>query len=219
MYIVLIIIAVIGILLFVRIRLRMEFTPDQRWLFAGLGRTGIKHDFISTDTTILWCGLPVRKKSPKGKKPVDADQKTKDRAKIVSRKKPRSDGRRERSKRQIAWVIKRSIPALWKYGIGLLRSIIVEQLEARVAGGFDSPHLTGQVFGYYQAALATAPSVVGRVQYDPDFTGASLSGTAKASVALPLHQLLLRTVILVAELPLREIVRLAIGKKKGDSDV
>lgn len=219
MYILLSIIVVVSLLLAVRIRLRMEFTPDQRWLFAGLGRTGIRYDFSSADTTILWCGIPIRKRRHRKIKSVDADQKSKDKAKAVSRKKLRSGGRRERSKRQIAWVVKHSIPALWKYSIGLLHSIIVEQLEARVAGGFDSPHLTGQVFGYYQAALATAPAVVGRVQYDPDFTGASISGTVKASVALPLHQLLLRTVILVAELPLREIVRLAIGKKKGDLDV
>jgi hypothetical protein len=108
--------------------------------------------------------------------------------------------------------------ALHGYSFGILRSIIVEELQAEIEAGFDSPDLTGLTFGYYQAALAAAPGVVGRVEYRPDWTGASFSGQARGSVALPLYRLLGRSIVLVYQLPLREILKLAIGRRRGGQD-
>jgi len=61
--------------------------------------------------------------------------------------------------------------------------------------------------------------VVGRVQFIPDWIGPSFSGTARVSVAIPVYKLLLRTIVLTYRLPLRDLLKLAIRKKKGVSDV
>ncbi|RME19837.1 MAG: hypothetical protein D6800_13800 [Candidatus Zixiibacteriota bacterium] len=108
--------------------------------------------------------------------------------------------------------------ALWHYGLGLLRAVRVERLEADIEGGFEEPHLTGQVYGFYQAAYGVAPAVVSRVRYRPDWSGASFDGSAGVAVAIPLYRLFYQTVVLLWELPLRKIVKLAIGTKEGVQD-
>jgi hypothetical protein len=109
--------------------------------------------------------------------------------------------------------------ALWGYFVSILKSVAVEEAQGEIEAGFDEPDITGRVFGYYQAALGMVPSVVGRVAFVPDWTGASFSASMRLSLALPLYKLIWRTLVLIARLPLRELVKLAIGKKRGDEDV
>ena len=100
---------------------------------------------------------------------------------------------------------------LWKI---LLKSIIVEELSGTIKAGFDSPCLTGQIFGYYQAVVGAVPSMAGRVIYIPVWDEELFEVSFKASVAIPLYKIVYRTMILIIKLPLREIIKLAIGKKE-----
>ncbi|MCP4684479.1 MAG: hypothetical protein GY867_03425 [bacterium] len=100
----------------------------------------------------------------------------------------------------------------------LLRASIIEQAEGEIEGGFDSPDLTGQAYGFYSAAMGAAPALAGRFRYVPDWTGASFSGAARLTVALPMYRLAARTTVLIWRLPIRKIVKLAIGEKGGVQD-
>lgn len=192
-----------------RLRLRFELGSDRRLLFVGLGRSGPEYDFVRRIQSFMLFGRCI-KSTPMKK--VDKPAEPKPEAQ------PREKARRVRPFGDILKAVPDVSRALWRYSIGLLKSIAVEELEADVEAGFYEPDLTGQLFGYYQAALAAVPSVVGRVRYTPDWTGASFAGQARVAVALPLYRLLYRTLILICQLPLRRLIKLAIGKKRGGQD-
>ncbi len=197
-----------------RLRIQFEFDDNRRRLFVGLGRSGSEYDFLGRVRSVRILGFRV------SSSPID-DKETKksERPRKKSATKPTVRKRgRKRPLRDIIRILPKCSQALLAYTVSVLRSLIIEHLEAEIKGGFDAPDLTGQAFGYYQAALAAAPAVVGRVRFTPDWTGPSLSGSARLSVALPLYRLLYRSLVLAANLPLREIVKLAIGKKRGDQD-
>ena len=192
-----------------RLRLRFELGSDRRLLFVGLGRSGPEYDFVRRIQSFMLFGQRIKstpmKKVEKAAEPKPEAQ-------------PREKARRVRPFGDILKAVPDVSRALWRYSIELLKSIAVEELEADVEAGFYEPDLTGQLFGYYQAALAAAPSVVGRVRFTPDWIGASFAGQARVAVALPLYRLLYRTLILIGQLPLRRLIKLAIGKKRGGQD-
>ena len=211
-YFLLILIAGIIAVLLMRIRIRFELGENRRLLFVGLGQSGPEIDFLRNEGAIKLWGVKLKrfeigklkKKPPHAKK------------EITEKTEPRK--LRQRSSSNFVKVLRKSFRPLWSYVVGLLKAVAVEEFEARVAGGFARPDLTGIAFSYYQAALAAMPQIVGRVQYIPDWTGASLSGEGKIAAALPLYKFVGRTAQLLWRLPLRDIVKLAIGKKKGESD-
>ncbi len=212
-YLFLIILVLLTLVMLVRIRVRFRFGPGQRLLFVGLGRTGPEFDLAGRVGCVKLCGLRIKRfpldrakeKPPKKKKPP--------KEKAVSKK---------RTRRPTLSQLKTMVPAVakaaWAYFRGLLKAVIVEELQGKITAGFTSPDITGTVFGYYQAALAAVPAVAGRVTYVPDWTGPSLSGAVRGSVALPFYKLVFLTTRLVFKLPLRELLKLAIGRKKGDQD-
>ena len=127
--------------------------------------------------------------------------------------------RRSRSVMTVLDILPQSFGALWRYFVGLLSAAIIEQAEGEIEAGFDAPHITGQVYGCYQAALAIAPTLVGRVKYTPVWSGRSFSGALRVSIAWPVYRLIWQTVLLIWRLPVRKFVKLAIGEKKGDRNV
>ena len=192
-----------------RLRLRFELGSDRRLLFVGLGRSGPEYDFVRRVQSFKLFGRCI--KSTPMKKVDEA-------AEPEPEAQPRKKARRVRPFGDILRAVPEVSRALWRYSISLLKSVMIEELEADVQAGFYEPDLTGQLFGYYQAALAAAPSIVGRVHYTPDWTGASFAGQARVAVALPLYRLLFRTLMLICQLPLRRLIKLAIGKKRGGQD-
>ncbi|MEA3296248.1 MAG: hypothetical protein U9R56_00105 [candidate division Zixibacteria bacterium] len=203
--------AVLVTLCLLRLRIHFELSPDRRWLFLGVGRSGAEFDYVRKRRSIKLFGVRIKSSAitmnktdqpAERKRPPDTD------------KKP---GRRG-SWQDILCILPKCSGPLWAYTVGLLRSIIVEKLETEIKAGFDAPDLTGQIYGYYQATLAAVPSFAGRLCYTPDWTGASFSGRARVAVALPVYRLIYRSTLLVCRLPLRELIKLAIGKKKGDQD-
>jgi hypothetical protein len=194
-----------------RIRVRAELGTDVRYVFVGLGRSGARLDFVGRRREYRLFGLTVKRRSLDREKPP-AEKKA---AKSREPEKPAKE------KRPVPWRdILQLVPqvgrALRDYLIGLARSLIVEQLEAEIEAGFDQPDLTGKAFGYYQAALAAAPGVVGRLQYRPVWDRAAFSGSGRVTVALPLYRLLGRTAQFIWRLPLRALWKITIGSKRGD---
>ena len=219
LYLLLILLVLFIALLLLNIRVRFQLSDGRKLLFVGLGRSGPEFDFAGKAGSIMLFGMKVKSfeiDRVKKKKPKEAEEKAR---KVKVAKPPKPPKRSRVSLGDIYRVGPKCIGPMWAYIVGLLKAVVVEEVEGRVEGGFDSPHLTGAVFGYYQAALAAVPGVVGRVQFIPDWIGPSFSGAARVSVAIPVYKLLLRTIVLTYRLPLRDLLKLAIGKKKGVSDV
>ncbi len=212
LYILPLVVLVLSALMLLHIRLRFEFTRDSRLLFVGLGRSGPELDLRRKTGVVKLFNVTLIRFEMDKKKPPKVEKEEKRPRKAPLKK------ARQRSPRDIIKVARMSVKPLWSYIINLLKAVAVEELEGQVEAGFEEPHLTGAVFGYYQAALAVIPNVVGRVQYIPNWTEASFRGAGKMAVTLPMYKFVGRTVQLLWRLPLREIIRLAIGKKKGESD-
>jgi len=203
----------------VRVRLRLEISPERRILFVGLGRSGSEIDFVKREGVLKLFGLRLKQfklddahKSQRTARPTSAKS---GESPSIS---PKPSSRR-RSLRSILEFVPPSANAFWKCGLGLFKSTIVEEAEADIEAGFDTPDVTGQAFGYYQAALAAAPGLFGRVSFTPNWTGRTFSGSARLSLAWPVYRLLWQTTLLLWRLPKRKIYRLAIGEKKGVRDV
>ncbi len=204
----------VAALLVLRLRLRLEISSDRRLLFIGLGRSGPEFDFGRKRGFLKLFGLKIKQFQT-------GERKSKKRADEFE-KKPKTDKKRLKPKRRrsvkdIVAIAPQCLKALGKYSLGLLQTAIVEQAEAEIEAGFESPALTGQLFGYYQAALAAVPGL-GRVQYIPDWNGQSFAGSAQFAVAWPLYMVVWQTTLLVFRLPVRKIIRVSIGTKEGGQD-
>ncbi|MCK4632411.1 MAG: hypothetical protein KAT79_04020 [candidate division Zixibacteria bacterium] len=211
-YLFLILIAVAVSLLLLRLRVRVALESDRRVIFVGLGRSGPEFDFAAKEGRFKLLGRSVRSFTLGGKKKAAGKKKSEKKA---ARKKRSA---RVRSWRDMVRIGPSVVAASWSFLLDLLRSAVIEELEGEIEAGFDSPDLTGRAFGYYQAALATVPGVAGRFAYVPDWSGASFGGSLRLAIALPLYKLVFRMIILIVRLPLRELIKLAIGKKKGGQD-
>jgi hypothetical protein len=219
-YLLIAIIVLLGALLLARLRLRLEISDDRKLLFVGLGRTGPEYDFRTGRGVFRLFGFRTREfVLARGKKSVKEEIKEAVRQeKAEEAKTKKAKPKRKRSIKDIAAIVPQSLKALGRYLLGLMKSAVVEQAEGEIEAGFEEPHLTGQLFGYYQAALGVAPSLVGRVAYVPDWSGASFSGAVRCAVAWPVYRLAWQTTLLVFRLPVTKIVKLAIGTKEGVQD-
>ncbi|MFQ5452588.1 MAG: hypothetical protein ACE5D6_00170 [Candidatus Zixiibacteriota bacterium] len=208
-YLLLIITAVIITVLLLNIRVRVNLNSEQWLLFIGLGQSGPEYDFISKTGRLNLFGFKIksfkRVKKPKEKPPSPEPKK-------------KAKAKRKRSLSDFLRIIPRCSQALGIYLLSLMKAVIVEELEGEVEAGFESPDITGTVFGYYQAALAAAPAVMGRIHYIPNWDKATFDASFRAAIAIPLYKIIFGTIILIIKLPLRDLIKLAIGKKKGASD-
>ena len=69
------------------------------------------------------------------------------------------------------------------------------------------------------AALGAVPAIAGRFRYIPRWDQQYFGGSVRLSLAIPVYRIALRTIVFIYKLPLRDLIKLAIGKKKGDQDV
>ncbi len=190
------------------IRLKFEFGTDNNLLFIGLGKTGPEFDFKNKTGIIKFAGLKLKSFSF-SKSKIEKKAKSKKIKKIKKRTRPFKD---------ILKIIPNLLNSLWNFFVGLLKSVTVEEFQGQIEAGFESPDNTGLLFGYYQAALNAVPSVVGRVTYTPVWDEASFAGSVRGSFALPIYRIIFQTFKLAVSLPLRDIIKLAIGKKEGGQD-
>lgn len=198
----------------VRLRVKLNLGSERKLLFVGLGRSGPEFHLGEKRGELKLFGRHI--KSFETGKRKKSDEKLEEEAEKEKTAKKKT--RRKRSIRDILAIVPQSSKALWRYFVELLKATIVEQAEGEIEGGFDSPDLTGQAFGFYQAALGAVPALAGRFRFTPDWTGASFSGAARLTVALPMYRLVGHTLLLIWRLPVRKIVKLAIGEKGGVQD-
>ncbi len=206
-YFISIIIILFILISLLRVRLKFEFGTDNNLLFVGLGKTGPEFDFKNKTGITKFAGLKLKRFSlskPKAEK--------KEKPKKIKKEK------RTRPFKDILKIIPNLLNSLWNFFVGLLKSVIVEEFQGEIKAGFDSPDNTGLLFGYYQAALNAVPSVIGRVTYTPVWDEASFAGSVRGSFALPMYRIIFQTFKLAISLPLRDMIKLAIGKKEGGQD-
>lgn len=203
-------------LMLLKFRIRLDITDKKRTMFVGLGRTGT--EFSLRDRT-LWMkvfGYRLKQMKLGGKKIEKKMEKEKPGKEARPRPKVR---RRLRSRVDFLKIGRRSASALFSFSKSLVKATYIERLDGNINAGFDSPDLTGKLYGFYQASLSAAPSLMGRLSYQPDWSGASFRGSAHLSLALPMYKFCYESIRLIFSLPLRDIIRLAIGTKKGGHDV
>lgn len=216
-YILIILVLIVTAVMLMRLRVRAELSGERRLLFVGLGRSGPELDFVKGVGTIRLAGITVRRfsleREPKKPKRTDTEvakgaarQRT-DKTTTAEAKTKRRRVRGEQV-RQVFDLLPTVARAFGKYFYGMLTSVIVEQAEGYVEAGFDEPHLTGQMFGYYQAVVAAVPAVSRRFALIPNWTEATIGGQVQVAVAIPLYQVVVRTMVLVWRLPKVRIYRL-----------
>ena len=215
----------IGILLALRLRLRLEFSSERKLLFLGLGRSGPEYDFRTKRGVLRLFGREFRQFRLGRSKSITETIKSRLESRRAKQAEESEEAgpettkpkKRTRSFRDIAAIGPECLRALGRYTIGLLQTAMVEQAEAEIEAGFEQPHLTGQLFGYYQAVLGAVPAL-GRVQYTPVWSGRAFSGSANLRIAWPVYRLAWETTLLLFRLPVMKIVKLAIGSKEGAQD-
>ncbi len=212
LYVLSAIVLIVVAVMLLRFRIRLDLSKEHRLLFVGLGRSGHEHDFASGTGTVRLFGLNIKSIKPEREKP-------KDKPKPAKKPKVKKKSTRRRSIADMLRVVPSVGRAVTGYFYSLLKSFTVEKLEGEIEAGFETPDLTGQAYGFYQAAVGAVPGIAGRLRYIPDWEGPSFSGAAKVSVAIPLYRVFVRTIVLIFKLPLRDLIKLAIGTKKGDQDV
>jgi len=221
LYAITIIVVLIACFLLLRLRFSGELTEKRRLLFLGIGRSGLQIDFNSHVSRIKLCGWTVRSlKHDSGAKlngedrtgPIKAVKITK--AELGSGKRP---GRKRGELHLRAWleIGLQVLRALRRYVIDLLRSVIVEEAEAEIRAGFESPHLTGEAFGYYHALIGAVPALAPRLRFYPDWTGQSFTGSARLSLAIPMYALVYRTGLMIIRLPLIRLMKMVREQRKG----
>jgi hypothetical protein len=218
-YFTLIIALLLTAFLLTRLRLRVLLTPERKFLFVGLGRTGPEFDFVDRVIRVKLFGLKIRQiPMPKSRKQATEEEaKPIQATRLETAQTPKApEVKRRRSFRLLLGILSESTIALWQYAVSLLKGIIVEEAEGELSLGFASPDVTGRVYGYYMALAGIAPVLAGRFVWTPNFSGESVTGRLKVSIALPMYVLIFRTVVLIARLPIRKIVKYSRGVTKGE---
>ena len=216
-YAIAIIFILIICVLMLRLRLRIELNSKRRLIFLGVGRSGVQVDYVANVTRIRLLGMTIRTISR-----VDTKDEAKDAIPITATKisrgksaEKRTEKRRVRHIREWIDISLTSWSAVRKYIVDLFRAVIVEEAEAEIHGGFESPNLTGEVYGYYHALIGAVPSLAPRLRFYPDWMGRSFDGSARLSLAIPLYSLVYRTGLMIFRLPILRTYRLVREQRKG----
>ncbi len=70
----------------------------------------------------------------------------------------------------------------------------------------------------YYSTVSVVPSIEKNFKYYPDWNNESLQGSLRGAIAIPIYKIIQITSVLLVQLPLRELIKLAIGKKEGGQD-
>ncbi len=198
----------LALLTLLRIRVKLGLYPNVKTLFVGLGNSGIRIDISGKKSSIILAGRTIRTRSIKAK-----TIKQRPEAKIKTSKRKRF--LRSLPFKQVVAVIPNTIKAFWDYFFSILKSAAIEEFDGEINAGFGPPDITGMAFGFYQATLAGIPGIDKRFKYIPDWNGLSFQGQLRLSVSIPLYRVLFRTMVVAWQLPLRDLLKLAIGTKKA----
>ncbi|KAA3632891.1 MAG: hypothetical protein DWP97_10235 [Calditrichaeota bacterium] len=214
-YMLSILVILILIPLLLRIRLKVRLIDSEKTLFVGLGRSGVLYDFKKMSGFIQIWNRTFKK--IKQKRPDEQNQK-KSEAQSRDKQKDKTKAKRVIPYREMFALIPSMMTALWTYAVSMMKSVIIEEMNGKIEAGFDSPDITGKVFGFYQAAYHAVPAVAGRIHYVPVWDETRFNAQMQLSVAIPLYKIIWRTIVLIFSLPLRDIIKLTIGKKERSHD-
>ena len=198
------------------VRVRVVWEDPRRTAAVTLGRrTGVMLDFANLKGSLRLAGFSVYTF------PIDLEEKTKEPGPKKPKKKRRKLRKQILSKDMLRF-LRENLPryrrAFWGFIKGVFKATVIEEANARVEAGFDSPDQTGIAYGYYQAALGMIPVLAGRVQFVPDWIGPSFNASGRIAMAIPLYKLLWNGIVLFWRLPSIKTLRMAIKQDKGDKD-
>jgi len=222
LYVLLVLAALLFAVLVLHLRLRGVWSAEHRLLALSLGRrSGLELDFLRDRLTVRVAGFAVHERGLNGPEEAESPRPS-DNKRQPGPAKPRKHRKRPSLKR-IYTIARDLLPpvraAVWNFIRGLLRAVVVEEMEARIEAGFESPDRTGMAYGYYQAVLGIVPAAAGKLVYVPDWLGASFDASGRLTVSIPLYRFVWRTLVLLWQLPSRKILKMAIHKEKGEQDV
>ena len=193
----------------IRLRVKLDLYPNVKTIFAGLGRTGIRIDISGGTQSIIFAGRTV--------KSISVEKVFKNSVERIAKISNIIRPGRQRSFKNVLVIVPATLKALANYAYSILKSAAIEEFDGQINAGFGPPHITGAAFGFYQATLAGIPAIAGRFKYIPDWNGLSFQGQLRISVSIPLYRLLFKTMVMLWQLPLRELLKLAIGTKKAQT--
>jgi len=220
-YAVIIILILIACFLVLRLRFRVELSDKRRVMFLGVGRSGVQVDFVDNVSRVKLWGLTI-KSSPRHKPEAVAGVEKAVPIKPTPLKKEKHEDRKRRFGLRRPLHIRewldiglKSLRAVRLFVADLFHAVIVEEAEAEICAGFESPHLTGEAFGYYHALTGAVPALASRLRFYPDWTGRSFAGSARLSLAIPMYALVYRTGLMIFRLPLMRLMRMVRQQRKG----
>lgn len=91
-------------------------------------------------------------------------------------------------------------------------------LDVDLTGGFQSPDITGQVYGLVQVGRSI-PSDALSLAYDPDFTADRIQGTITIGSVLKAYKLIILLIIIAWRLPKIKLIKMYRKFKKGGRHV
>lgn len=206
--------------LLLKLRLRLVWGELDRTVFVGLGRrSGAQIDFITRLGEVRLLGVKIKTFGISSKAQAAKSEEIKSKSESIETKskvkKPKE--RRKIPHREFARILPRGARAFWKFSVGLFKAVKIEEARGKITAGFDSPDLTGQAFGYYQAVASAVPRL-SYISYTPVWHERYFAGSVSFAAGLPLYHLVAQTLLLLWRLPITRIVRIFIGKRKGVQD-
>jgi Protein of unknown function (DUF2953) len=105
--------------------------------------------------------------------------------------------------------------ALLGFAIRLVRKLRIRDVRGSVSGGFADPADTGMAFGALHGLLGAVPRLQPHFQVKPDYLAERMEYSLRGEIALRPIALLGPTFRLVYELPKRELLRIARGRRQS----
>ena len=220
-YAVTIILILIACFLMLRLRFRVELSDKRRVMFLGVGRSGVQVDFVDNVSRVKLWGLTIKSSLRHKPEAVAGVEKAVPVKPTYLKKEKHVDRKRRLGRRGPLHIREwldiglKSLRAVRLFVVDLFHAVIVEEAEAEICAGFESPHLTGELYGYYHALIGAVPALAPRLRFYPDWTGQSFAGSARLSLAIPMYALLYRTGLMIFRMPILKTIRLVRKQKKG----
>ena len=198
----------IGLFLLLHLRFKFFYTPEAKFLFFGLGRSGLTIDLLQREKIITLSGIKLSEKPLTARVAVEKQEQPKP--------KKRKSSRFKISFGQIKAILPKIFKPLKNFSIGLIKSVKIEELRGKISPGFDSPALTGWTYGWYNLICGIAPKVNKHFVYHPIWENRYFEGEFKTSLSIPLYKIVGRSFLMIWQLPIIEIWKI-IKQNRGRS--
>lgn len=225
-YILLIILGLFTLLLLLRLRLRVYIDDERRQISFSYATARFEANLLDNQGTASFLGITLKRfplvKDASEKKKKEETQRNSEQENGPGPWRKLARSFREKKGRLTVMDLLAVAPQItWAHArlfADILGDTRVEQMDIAIEGGFEYPHLTGQMLGYYHALVGAVPMGPVRISYIPDWDGAPFSGSLRASLAMPLYRLLYRLLRYLFRLPIMNIVKRMRKNRKGETN-